>query len=66
MKPLRQVEVAELLVAPKVFSLGYIDALYAATNRALLLDTDKPKKIGGLSAEQMLLGSASSRDCLSQ
>lgn len=54
MKPLRQVEVAELLVAANSFSLDYVKALYAATNRALLLDSDKPKKVAGLSAEQML------------
>jgi len=54
MKPLRQVEVAELLVAADNYSMSYVKALYAATNRALLLDEDKPKKVDGLSAEQML------------
>ena len=54
MKPLRQVEVAELLVAANNYSMSYVKALYAATNRALLLDEDKPKKVDGLSAEQML------------
>lgn len=54
MKPLRQVEVAEMLVAANNYSMSYVKALYAATNRALLLDEDKPKKVDGLSAEQML------------
>ena len=54
MKPLRQVEVAELLAAANNYSMPYVKALYAATNRALLLDSEKPKKIDGLSAEQML------------
>ncbi len=54
MKPLRQVEVAELLVAANNYSMSYVKALYAATNRALLLDEEKPKKVDGLSAEQML------------
>lgn len=54
MKPLRQVEVAEMLVAANNYSMSYIKALCAATSRALLLDEDKPKKVDGLSTEQML------------
>jgi len=34
--------------------MPYVKALNAATNRALLLDSEKPKKIDGPSAEQML------------
>jgi hypothetical protein len=54
MKPLRQVEVAEMLVAANNCSMSYVKALYAATNRALLLDEDQPKVVDGLSAEHML------------
>lgn len=54
MKPLRQVEVAELLLAANNYSMPYMKALYAATSSALLLDEDKPKKVDGLSTEQML------------
>jgi heptaprenylglyceryl phosphate synthase len=48
------VEVAELLIAANNYSMSYLRALYAATNSALLLDAEKPKKVDGLSAEQML------------
>jgi len=54
MKPLRQLEVAELLVAANNFTMPYVKALYAATHQALLLDADKPKKVEGLTSEQML------------
>lgn len=53
MRPLRQVEVAELLIAANNFSMSYIKALYAATNQSLLLEADRPKKLNGLSPEQM-------------
>lgn len=53
MRPLRQVEVAELLIAANNFSMSYVKALFAATNQSLLLETDKPKKVHGLSPEQM-------------
>ena len=53
MKPLRQVEVAELLVAAGNFSLPYVRALYAATNRELLVGTGESKKAFGLTPEQL-------------
>jgi ParB-like chromosome segregation protein Spo0J len=53
MKPLRQVEVAELLVAAGNFSLPYVRALYAATNRELLLGSVESKKAFGLTPEQL-------------
>jgi hypothetical protein len=53
MKPLRQVEVAELLIAANNYSMSYLKALFAATNQTLLLETEKPKKVPGLSPEQM-------------
>ena len=53
MKPLRQVEVAELLVAAGNFSMPYVKALYAATNRELLIKANESKKLYGLSPEQM-------------
>jgi ParB-like chromosome segregation protein Spo0J len=53
MKPLRQVEVAELLVAAGNFSLPYVRALYAATNRELLVSAGESKKAFGLTPEQL-------------
>ena len=53
MKPLRQVEVAELLVAAGNFSMPYVTALYAATHRELLVNAGETKKVFGLSPEQM-------------
>ena len=53
MKPLRQVEVAELLVAAGNFSLPYVRALYAATNRELLLGSGESQKAFGLTPEQL-------------
>lgn len=53
MKPLRQVEVAELLVAAGNFSLPYVRALYAATNRELLVGSVEAKKAFGLTPEQL-------------
>jgi hypothetical protein len=53
MKPLRQVEVGELLVAAGNFSMPYVKALYAATNRDLLIKPNESKKLFGLSPEQM-------------
>jgi ParB-like chromosome segregation protein Spo0J len=53
MKPLRQVEVAELLVAAGNFSLPYVRALYAATNRELLIGSGESKKAFGLTPEQL-------------
>lgn len=53
MKPLRQGEVAELLVAAGNFSMPYVKALYAATKRDLLVKDDESKKAFGLTPEQM-------------
>jgi hypothetical protein len=53
MKPLRQVEVAELLVAAGNYSMPYVKALHAATHRELLLSPTESKKMYGLSPEQM-------------
>jgi hypothetical protein len=53
MKPLRQVEVAELLVAAGNYSMPYVTALYAATNRELLVKPHDSKKVYGLTPEQM-------------
>ena len=53
MKPLRQIEAVELMAAMNNFTARYAQALLAATRREDLAQPDRPKKIGGLSAEQM-------------
>jgi hypothetical protein len=53
MKPMRQIEVAELLVASGNFSKSYAKALFAATQSDMLLDPDKHKVVQGLTAEQI-------------
>lgn len=53
MKPMRQIEVAELLIAANNFTFGYCKALLAATRQTDLVNPDQPKKISGLNPEQM-------------
>ncbi|MGI6854237.1 plasmid partitioning protein RepB C-terminal domain-containing protein [Mesorhizobium sp. 1B3] len=53
MKPLRQVEVVELMATAGNFTSSYAKALLAATRQKDLLHSDKPKKIAGMTSEQM-------------
>lgn len=53
MRPLRQIEVAELMSAAGNFSGTYAKALLAATRQADLVLSDHPKKVGGMTGEQM-------------
>ena len=53
MKPMRQLEVAELLVATNNLSVPYTKALLAATPTEMLVDPDKRKVIEGLTPEQI-------------
>jgi len=53
MKPLRQVDVAELLGVVGSFSLPYVRAVYAATNRELFVASGESKKAFGLTPEQL-------------
>ncbi len=53
MKPLRQVEVAELMLSTNNFTSAYAKALLAATRQADLTRPDKPKRMGGMTPEQM-------------
>jgi hypothetical protein len=54
MKPMRQIEVAELLIATGNFSVPYVKALLAATQPDMLIDSDKHKVVQGLTPEQVL------------
>jgi len=53
MKPMRQVEVVELMIAMDNYSVTYSKALLAATPQDQLIDTGKPKSFKGISAEQI-------------
>jgi hypothetical protein len=53
MKPMRQIEAVELMSAMNNFTARYAHALLAATRREDLAQPDRPKKIRGLSPEQM-------------
>ena len=53
MKPLRQIEAVELMSAMNNVTARYGQALLAATRREDLTQPDRPKKIRGLTAEQM-------------
>jgi ParB-like chromosome segregation protein Spo0J len=53
MKPMRQIEVAELLNASTNFSVPYAKALFAATQADMLVDPAKHKMTQGLTPEQV-------------
>jgi len=53
MKPLRQMEAAELMAGVGNFSASYAKALLAATRQADLVQSDRPKKVGAITPEQM-------------
>ncbi len=53
MNPMRQVEVAELMIAMNNFSVSYAKALLAATRQDQLVDPEKPKAFKGVSPEQI-------------
>jgi hypothetical protein len=53
MKPMRQIEVAELLVTTANYSMPYAKALFAATRPDMLVEPDKHKAVEGLTLEQI-------------
>lgn len=53
MKPMRQVEVAELMIAMNNFSITYSKALLVATPQDQLVESGKPKTFKGISPEQI-------------
>lgn len=54
MKPTRQVECTELMVSANNLTVGYAEALLAATPPALLVDGKRPRKMNGVTPEQMV------------
>lgn len=53
LKPVRQVECVDLMLATNNISVPYAQALLAATPSNLLVGGNKPRKIGGATPEQM-------------
>lgn len=53
LKPTRQVECVELMVTTNNITVAYAQALLAATPPNMLVGDAKPKKLGGVTAEQM-------------
>lgn len=54
MKPTRQVECVELMISANNITIPYAEALLVASPAHLLVSEVKPKKVKGVSAEQML------------
>lgn len=52
MRPLRQIEAAELMVAMNRYTEGYVRALLAATPQAQIIAETKPKSTKGLTEDQ--------------
>ena len=55
MVPLRQIEAAELMVAMNKYTINYAKSLVAATPQSQLVESTKPKRVNGLSEEQIAL-----------
>lgn len=55
MNPFRQIEAAELMVAMNKYTVSYAKSLVAATPQAQLAEIDKPKRVSGLSEDQIAL-----------
>ena len=53
MKPLRQMEAADLMATVGNYTGSYARALLAATRQADLVKSDQPKRVAGMTAEQM-------------
>ena len=53
MNPMRQIEVAELMIAMDNYSVSYSKALLAATPQDQLIESDKLKSFKGISAQQI-------------
>ncbi|WP_437225971.1 plasmid partitioning protein RepB C-terminal domain-containing protein [Planctomicrobium sp. SH661] len=53
LKPIRQIEVAELICAADNYSEGYVKCLVGATPPNQLVDEERPKEVRGLSPEDV-------------
>ncbi len=53
MRPMRQIEMAQLMNDSNVYSVSYARVLMAATSKDQFINPEKPKKVRGLSDDQM-------------
>jgi hypothetical protein len=53
MKPMRQIEATEMMILANRFTVSYAKVLLAATRPEHLVDSDKTKKLEGISAEDI-------------
>ena len=53
MKPTRQIECVELMVSANTITVAYAEAMLVATSASMLVGEKKPKKLSGVSPEQM-------------
>ncbi|WP_034300184.1 plasmid partitioning protein RepB C-terminal domain-containing protein [Herbaspirillum sp. RV1423] len=53
MKPTRQIECVELMISANILTITYAEAMLAATPPELLEENEKPKKVRGVSREQI-------------
>lgn len=53
MRPVRQIEAAELMISAANYSASYAELLVAGTQKRDLLDSEKPKKVSGMTTEQI-------------
>ena len=52
-RPMRQIEMAEMMVSVNNFSAAYAKCLLAATAPEQFVESEKPKKVTGMTAEQV-------------
>lgn len=55
MRPVRQIEAAQLMVAMNKYSITYAKSLVGATPSSQLVDQSKPKRVNGLTDDQIAL-----------
>lgn len=55
MRPVRQIEAAQLMVAMNKYSITYAKSLVGATPASQLIDQSKPKRVNGLTDDQIAL-----------
>ncbi len=53
MKPTRQIECVELMISANTITVAYAEAMLVATPTSMLVEGKKPKKLTGVSSEQM-------------
>lgn len=52
-KPIRQIEIAELMCASHIYTVGYVKCLVATTPEDLLIERARDKDVGALSPDEI-------------